>query len=62
MRFSVRRSDGVKSNTASKVGGGVCVLVAAFFGVLAGLHCDTGAIAGFHGGQYQQPPCSAECG
>ncbi|XP_045779468.1 solute carrier organic anion transporter family member 74D-like [Maniola jurtina] len=62
MRFSVRRSDGVKSNTASKVGGGVCVLVAAFFCVLAGLHCQTGDMAGFDSGLYQQPKCSAECG
>ncbi|XP_052744256.1 solute carrier organic anion transporter family member 2A1-like [Bicyclus anynana] len=62
MRFSVRRSDGVKSNTASKVGGGVCVLVVAFFSVLAGLHCSTGPIDGLSNGQYLQPACSADCG
>ncbi|CAH2240187.1 jg10127 [Pararge aegeria aegeria] len=62
MRFSVRRSDGVKSNTASKVGGGVCVLVAVFFCVLAGLHCNTGVIDGLEHGQFQQPECSSECG
>ncbi|XP_061379764.1 solute carrier organic anion transporter family member 2A1-like [Danaus plexippus] len=64
MRFSGRRSDGVKSNTASRVGGAVCVLVAAFFAVLAGLHCNTGELAGFGGltEEYEQPSCSAQCG
>ena len=61
MRFSVRRSDGVKSNTASKVGGAVCVLVAAFFAVLAGLSCSTEQIAGLDD-TYKQPNCSTGCG
>ncbi|XP_026500092.2 solute carrier organic anion transporter family member 4A1-like isoform X1 [Vanessa tameamea] len=60
MRFSGRRSDGVKSNTASKVGGITCVLVTAFFAVLAGLSCGTGEIAGFNG-EYMQPDCSVGC-
>ncbi|CAH0731304.1 unnamed protein product, partial [Brenthis ino] len=61
MRFSVRRRDAVKSNTASKVGGACCVLVAVFFAVLTGLHCRTGEMAGFNG-SYEQPDCSIDCG
>ncbi|XP_045454759.1 solute carrier organic anion transporter family member 2B1-like [Melitaea cinxia] len=61
MRFSGRRSDGVKSHTASKVGGLVCVLVAAFFAVLTGLSCRRGELAGLNG-EYQQPGCSSGCG
>lgn len=61
MRFSVRRSDGVKGNTASKVGGGTAVLAAVFFAVLAGLGCGTGDIAGLDA-EYRQPECSADCG
>ncbi|CAH2095578.1 unnamed protein product [Euphydryas editha] len=61
MRFSGRRSDGVKSNTASKVGGLCCILVAAFFAVLTGLSCSTGEMAGLNE-EYQQPSCSSGCG
>ncbi|XP_050679590.1 solute carrier organic anion transporter family member 2B1-like [Leptidea sinapis] len=61
MRFSVRRSNGVKATTAGKVGGVTAVFVAIFFSVLAGLSCSTGNMAGLDH-EYQQPACSLECG
>lgn len=61
MRFSGRRNDGVKGNTASKVGGAVAIFVGILFSVLAALSCNTGDMAGFDG-DYRQPECSMQCG
>ncbi|CAH2054024.1 unnamed protein product, partial [Iphiclides podalirius] len=61
VRFSMRRSDGVKANTASRVGGVVALFVCAFFVVLAAIGCATGRVAGIYDA-YEQPACSAECG
>ncbi|CAK1545387.1 unnamed protein product [Leptosia nina] len=61
MRFSGRRDDGVKANTASKVGAGVAIFAAVLFCVLAGLSCNTGGMEGLNG-EYQQPECSRQCG
>ncbi|XP_068619907.1 solute carrier organic anion transporter family member 2A1-like [Battus philenor] len=61
MRFSVRRSDGVKATTASKVGGVVAVFVSVFFVVLAVLGCSAGDIVGV-GDDYSPPACSSQCG
>ncbi|KAG6451332.1 hypothetical protein O3G_MSEX007067 [Manduca sexta] len=62
VRFSVWRRDGVKANTASRVGGVVCIFVAVFFIVLAALSCDVAEIEGFEQSGYIQPACSAQCG
>ncbi|XP_062525451.1 solute carrier organic anion transporter family member 2B1 isoform X2 [Bombyx mori] len=61
VRFSARRPDGVKANTAARVGGVVAVFVAIFFVVLASLGCDTGTLAGLDE-EYVQPECSQQCG
>ncbi|KAJ8711975.1 hypothetical protein PYW08_008929 [Mythimna loreyi] len=62
VRFSARRPDGVKANTASRVAGVICVFVAIFFVVLSALGCDTGTISGLQTGNYLQPACSRTCG
>ncbi|XP_072933645.1 uncharacterized protein [Epargyreus clarus] len=61
VRFSMRRSDGVKASTASRVGGVVAIFVAIFFSVLTALGCDLDTIAGVNG-EYTQPDCSLDCG
>ncbi|XP_047034480.1 solute carrier organic anion transporter family member 74D-like [Helicoverpa zea] len=60
VRFSARRPDGVKSNTASRVAGVVAVFVAIFFAALAATGCNTGDMDGLEG-SYQQPACSRSC-
>ncbi|XP_063832515.1 solute carrier organic anion transporter family member 2A1-like isoform X1 [Ostrinia nubilalis] len=61
VRFSVRRSDGVKANTASRVGGIVAIFVAIFFAVIAAISCDTGDVAGMEDGTFESPICSNQC-
>lgn len=61
VRFSVRRGDGVKANTASKVGGVVAAIVAVLMAIIAALGCDVGTVEGV-GGEYEQPACSMQCG
>uniref|UniRef100_A0A2A4JQE9 Kazal-like domain-containing protein n=1 Tax=Heliothis virescens TaxID=7102 RepID=A0A2A4JQE9_HELVI len=60
VRFSARRPDGVKSNTASRVAGVVAVFVAIFFVSLAATGCDTGTMDGLET-TYEQPACSRSC-
>ncbi|CAB3233065.1 unnamed protein product [Arctia plantaginis] len=62
VRFSARRSDGVKTNTASRVGGVTAIFVAIFFTVMASISCDTGSIVGATGDVFEQPICSQQCG
>lgn len=61
IRFSVCRSDGVKANTASRVGGVVAAIVAVLLAVMSALGCDLGNIEGV-GDTYTQPSCSTHCG
>uniref|UniRef100_A0A1E1WNE1 Kazal-like domain-containing protein n=1 Tax=Pectinophora gossypiella TaxID=13191 RepID=A0A1E1WNE1_PECGO len=62
VRFSDRRRDGVKANTAARVGGVVAIFVAIFFSVIAGLQCPIDDIADMNDGKWQQPQCSRDCG
>ncbi|KAM3958874.1 LOW QUALITY PROTEIN: solute carrier organic anion transporter family member 74D [Aphomia sociella] len=60
VRFSVRRKDGVKANTAARVGG-IVSFFAAVFVVLAVLSCGVEDLAGVKDKQYMQPSCSQSC-
>ncbi|KAJ0172041.1 hypothetical protein K1T71_012014 [Dendrolimus kikuchii] len=61
IRFSDRRTDGVKANTASRVGGIVALVVCVFFAALASLSCTIQDIQGSNDGSIQ-PECSLQCG
>ncbi|RVE52570.1 hypothetical protein evm_002689 [Chilo suppressalis] len=61
MRFSVRRSDGVKSTTAARVGGVVALFATATLIAIATVDCGPGDIAGLTGGEFSSPTCSSEC-
>ncbi|XP_060805814.1 solute carrier organic anion transporter family member 74D isoform X2 [Amyelois transitella] len=61
IRFSVRRLDGVKANTAARVGGVVALFAAVCLGVLAVLDCGVQDVRGT-GDVYTQPGCSQRCG
>ncbi|XP_053615440.1 solute carrier organic anion transporter family member 2A1-like [Plodia interpunctella] len=61
VRFSVRRRDGVKANTAARVGGVVAIVTAVFMVILALLSCGIEDVEG-SGEEYQQPSCSQQCG
>lgn len=62
IRFSARRPDGVKANTASRVAAVVAIFVTAFYIVLTVLSCNTDTISGLRTGSYYQPTCSQSCG
>ncbi|XP_075984413.1 solute carrier organic anion transporter family member 2A1-like [Anticarsia gemmatalis] len=62
VRFSARRSDGVKASTASRVAAVVAIFVAVFFIVITVISCDTGDVAGVTDGVYNHPNCSKSCG
>ncbi|XP_059045934.1 solute carrier organic anion transporter family member 74D-like [Achroia grisella] len=62
VRFSVRRQDGVKANTAARVGGIVAFFAAIFFVVLTLLDCEPQGINGVSNSEYTQPNCSEHCG
>ncbi|XP_052757077.1 solute carrier organic anion transporter family member 6C1-like [Galleria mellonella] len=61
VRFSVRRQDGVKANTAARVGGIVAFFAAIFFVVLSLLSCGVEDLAGIENNEYTQPSCSQQC-
>ncbi|CAG9793201.1 unnamed protein product [Diatraea saccharalis] len=61
MRFSVRRSDGVKANTAARVGGVVALFAAALFVAIATIDCSPGEIAGISDNTHSTIVCNQPC-